>query len=826
MSDEPAVATLARRHARALLEEARAENERRAIVLAGDRERGYETLEATLEELPVGIRHTTLVGPSNRLRCEHYPESRSRELLGQTRTVIVVDAHEGLDPNTLGRAVGAVDGGGLLILLTPSLDDWPTQRDAFDHSLAVPPFDLEAVTGHFRRRLVETVRAHRGIAAVDVDAGRLEIEGTTDPAPKLGRSNRGSADATRGVDPPAPSATAPSSGVSFPAEAHEACRTADQQRALETLESLRGDGTAVVLESDRGRGKSSAIGLAAASLAAIGDRVLVTAPEIDNAGEVFARARELLADLEGATKHATVEQGGAGPQANCSPHLETEAGGSVTYVAPSEAAEAIVGATSSGRRDGATTAIDGDDVLFVDEAAALPVSMLEAFLGADRVAFATTIHGYEGAGRGFSVRFRDRLEASTHEVVEYTLTDPIRYAAGDPLEAWSFRTLLLDASPPVEPLVESAAPESVTYRRLDPRELLENEWLLRETFGLLVLAHYRTEPNDLARLLDAPNLTVRALTQEGHVVSVALLAREGSLDAEDRATMYEGGRIRGNMIPDVLTSHLRDEGSGRYAGIRVVRIATHHAARDRGLATALLERIETEFRNEVDWLGTGFGATPGLVSFWSGAGYRTVHLSTTRNDRSGEYSAIMLRPTTGAGRNLLDRHEATFARRLPSLLTDSLRDLDADVVRNVTRSIDPGLAPPLELSPRAWAVVAGAAYGPGLYDVDPDPFRNLAMRYLLERQPALAAPTADTSTEAAVAAHTGSSTLSHRLLDERAERLLVQRVLQCRPWGRVATALEYPSSRTCKRALGDLFASLTDHYGGQEAASMKRRFEE
>ncbi len=181
--------------------------------------------------------------------------------------------------------------------------------------------------------------------------------------------------------------------------------------------------------------------------------------------------------------------------------------------------------------------------MIVDEAAAFPVSRLEAFLEADRIAFATTTHGYEGGPR-FSVRFRDRLADSDHEVVDRTLVEPIRYAAGDPLEVWGFRALLLDARPPVAPLVADAQPETVEYCRLEPDELLADESLLREAFGLLVLAHYRTEPNDLARLLDAPNLETRALVHDGHVASVALLAREGGLSAETRNDVRRRTRTR------------------------------------------------------------------------------------------------------------------------------------------------------------------------------------------------------------------------------------------------------------------------------------------
>ncbi|UTF52303.1 tRNA(Met) cytidine acetyltransferase TmcA [Natronosalvus rutilus] len=764
-------------HARALREEAASVDERRGLVLAGDRERGYEVLATVLESLDVPISQTTLVGPEDRLRCEHRTQSEAGALLGTTREVVVLDAHDTLEPNALGKLVGTIDAGGLLILLTPSLEEWPDERGSFERSMAVPPFELEDVTGRFRARLVETLRVHRGIAIVDVDDDRLEDDGLTHPAPRL--VYRGEQVQTNDVVARADVVDAEAHDDRrtrhFLQDAYDACYTDDQRTALETLERLRSPKNAVVLEADRGRGKSSAIGLAAGCFAAAGDHVLVTAPAWANAAEAFARASELLegcGDLEGGS-----DRNGR--------RLRTVDGGTIEYAPPLEAVSR------------AETA----DVVLVDEAAALSVTVLESLLAADRIAFATTIHGYEGAGRGFSVRFRDRLEASDHDVSEYVLQEPIRYAAGDPLEVWSFRAMLLDASPPVAPLIEDATPESVEYRRLEPDALLEDESLLREVVGLLVLAHYRTEPNDLARLLDAPNLETRALLQDSHVVSVTLLAREGNLSEADRARMYEGGRIRGNMIPDILTSHVRDESAGEASGIRVVRIATHHARRERGLGSHLLERIREEFDGAVDWLGTGFGATPDLVSFWRANGYRTIHLSTTRNDTSGEYSAIMITPLSEAGEALLERHATRFARRLPRVLSDTLHDLDPDVVRAVTRSIGTEYAPPLELSSHEWRVVAGAAYGPGLYDVDPGPFRRLVISALIGRPPELA-----------------------DALTTRQVQLLVRRVLQAHTWDDVAADLEFHSPRQCMRAFGSALQPLVDHYGTAAAQAVRERF--
>ncbi|ERJ07168.1 Putative tRNA cytidine acetyltransferase protein [Halorhabdus tiamatea SARL4B] len=291
---------------------------------------------------------------------------------------------------------------------------------------------------------------------------------------------------------------------------------------------------------------------------------------------------------------------------------------------------------------------------------------------------------------------------------------------------------------------------------------------------------------------------MRALTHDGHVVSVALLAREGALPAERRAEMYEGARVAGNMIPDVLTSQLRDEAAGAPVGQRVMRIATHDAVRGRGLGSHLLAEIESEFADDVDWLGTGYGATPGLVDFWAQNGYRSVHLSTSRNERSGEHSAIMLRPTSDAGEALLDRHTGWFLDRIEGMLADPLSALDPDVARAVLRTVD--ATPALDLSDFEWRVLAGSPHGAGLYDTAPDAFARLALRHLVGP--------ADTS-----------------LLSARQERLLVTKTLQRQSWASVTKDLDYHSRRECMRALGEVTAALLDVYGSVTARTERERFE-
>ncbi|MFW6434901.1 MAG: tRNA(Met) cytidine acetyltransferase TmcA, partial [Halovenus sp.] len=666
-----------------LLAEARSTNERRLVVLTGEPETTRHRVRELLSATDIDPGATSYVGPADSFHCESLTSREADRLLGTSREAVVYDCHERCEPTTLGQLVGTVVGGGLVVLLTPPLSEWPDRRDEFDRSLAVPPFDLAAVGTAFRRRLIETLRTHRGIAIIDAETDTVVRDGCCHPAPR------------RPKQPPSPPAD-----HQFPDAAYDACKTGDQVEAVRAFERLLDDDEAVVVEADRGRGKSSAAGLAAASLASAGQDVLVAAPSPGSVAALFERASELLEAI------------GTRFEQQDDRRIVTDRG-RIRYETPAVAA----------------TLPDDPDTVFVDEAAAIPVRLLGDLLAARSIAFTTTVRGYEGTGRGFSVRFRDQLTASRFRVTELSLSEPIRYAAGDPVEVWLFRALALDASPPVDAVVEDATPETVQYREISSAALLADPRLLRELFGLLVTAHYRTEPNDLARLLDAPNVSVRALTHGGHVVAVALLAREGALPAALRTAIYEGERVRGNLIPDVLTSQLRDESAGEPVGRRIMRIATHPARRSQGLGSHLLDRIAAD-AEDADWLGVAYGVTPELVEFWMQNGYRTVHLSTTRNDRSGEHSVVMLRPLSDRGERLHDRHTEWFLRRTPDTLRESLSTVDPAVIRAACRSA--GGEPALDLTEQEWRHAAGVPYGTAIFETAPRAVRRLCFRYLVD----------------------------------------------------------------------------------------------
>lgn len=748
-------------HVHRLLEEARRTNERRLAVLAGDGTAVGDAARQVLDRVEIPISDTVVVSENFSAPCEGVPPDRSDQLMGAEVDLLVLDARDGLPPNAMGRAIGAVVGGGLILFLCPPLDTWAGQRDSFDRSLVVEPYTLEDVTGWFKQWIVQTLRGHSGVSVIDVDAMRTRQEGLT--------GTRAARNAPGEIPIPA--------DRWFPEPAYRRCLTTDQGRALQALEALQDPPAAVVLHADRGRGKSSVAGLAAGALAADGQQVAITAPRPVHAAPLLTRARELLGDLKHQATTGELNDPGT-------TDITTNAGGRVRYVDPASLLDET----------------DAWDAVFADEAAGLPVPTLRRILAIPRVVCTTTLHGYEGGGHGFETRFMAALSETPHAVTEITLSEPIRYARDDPIERWLNRALFLDARPAVEQTVADAAPDNVEWTELAPRDVLSDPEQFREAIGLLAMAHYRTEPNDVARLLDAPNLSTAALVRNGRIACVALIAEEGNLAAERQQAAYRGERLRGNLVPDVFVNEYRRARAAGLGGLRVVRIATHPVARRQGLATRLLTEIRDRWGHDRDWLAAGYGATSELVPFWATNGLVPIFLSASRNDRSGAHSVIMIEGLTPAGRDLVTNLAEHFPRRLQGSLPDVHRDVDVSVVRAVLRAVPARVS--LDLDPSAWRFLAAVGFGPGRYDLNPEPTRQLIIHYLTD----------DSDTAPS--------------LEPADERLLIGKALQGRSWDRVTTDGAFASVRTCRQAFRTVMAPLIATYGPALVRSERNRLQD
>ena len=620
----------------AIVEQALAARHRRLVVLEGDRDAAWARLHAAVVEAGLDepfVAHDPGGAPIP-AGWEALHASRFHTLLGRSPAVVAVDLHVETDVAALCVATGAVRGGGLVVLLTPSLSAWPDAPDRLRRRLAPPPYDERQVGRRLVARLIDSLRSSDGVRRFRVGSGG-EIQAVVPSPAEL---------------PPAaaPAPLAPPAGATFDPAIYRAARTADQIRAIHALEALAGaDPVAVVLSADRGRGKSSALGLAARALAAGGARIRVTGPGPGAVSELLAR----------------VSEGAGAPE--------------VSYLEP--------GSVSG----------DPPEILLVDEAAQLSVPMLRGLLAAvPRVAFATTVHGYEGTGQGFSVRFMEHLRACDRGLHKVALDEPIRWAPGDPVEAWSHRTFVLDAAPDSAPGGDTGL-AGLELHALDQQRLADDEPLLRALFGLLVHAHYRTTPLDLARLLDGPNLRTWIARLDGQLVGALLLAREGDLAPALCQEIATGStRVRGNMLPETLICHLGERDAGALPAWRVLRIAVHPALRRRGLARRLLDAAAAKATDGAPaYLGAGFAATRDLIRFWSRCGFVPARMAVRRSAVSGEFSAVVLRPLDDRGHALVDRLGDAFLRRFPHVLADALRDLDPAVALAMLRSA--GAARPL-----------------------------------------------------------------------------------------------------------------------------------
>ena len=569
----------------------------------------------------------------------------TRDILGRTFDILVLDMSYDYSPNDLGRIIETVRGGGLIFILAHPFEKWKNMWTGFHKSLVTPPYTIDDVKKRFNRRLIRKFTEHDGIYII-TENGKLK---------KKPKRNKGQAKIKSRKGVPIPEETL------FPRELYEMALTEGQVEVLKAFEGLVEEEGMLVLTADRGRGKSVSVGIAAIGLAlALGKRtrVVVTAPEPENVQALFRFAKRALERL-GFKPHVVEEKG-------LIKELYARKIG-LRYYPPAEGYKKTA------------------DLYILDEAAGIHVPILHKYLNKPRVVYSSTIHGYEGAGRGFSVKFLKKAREK-RSFKELHMEEPIRYAENDPIEKWLFDVLLLDAEP-VELTEEDYGlikNKEVYFEEPDLDDWFEKDREdLRNFVGIYILAHYRNRPSDVALLADAPHHRGRVLRlKNGKIVTAVQIAEEGNIPKKVIEKMAKGYKPRGNIIPDMMVKHHMAKEFAKLKGYRIVRIATHPDAMDMGLGSKALELLEKEAREKgLDWIGSGFGASEELVRFWIRNGFAVVHLSPARNPVSGEFTAIVLKPISERARKLIRRANDEFKIRLTEWLSDTHRDLEPEIAR-------------------------------------------------------------------------------------------------------------------------------------------------
>jgi len=593
--------------------------ERRLVLLEGARDLAMQWLQALMPSLElagglwVGVAEAA---PDGRLTS--IEPTKARQWLGRETSLIVWDGWRGNPPDAFAALSGTLKAGGLLFWLMPSLEEWghfadlDYGRTGLDHDQPHP----------FAERMADILAADLSVIRVKLGSSEaLALPELPKPIPEF-----------------------------------RVAATADQRALIQKLVSfgLGRRRRPLVVTADRGRGKSAALGMAAAQLLQQGRRqILVTAPSRDNVSALFAHARDSLGD-------EVLEAG--------DDRIETASGALLRFLPIRDLLREKPEA----------------EVVMVDEAAAIPVSLLKrVLLGWPRVAFASTVHGYEGAGRGFAIRFRRILDEKTPQWQSQTLSQPVRWAEEDPLEPLISSLFLLGAEHSPGDVPEAAAGE-ITIEPWQPAQASEAG--LSDAFGLLVDAHYRTTPADLRQWMDDPAARSWRALINGKIVGVLWGAVEGGL-SDGLAQQVASGkrRIRGHLLPQSLASHSGFPEAASLHGLRIIRIAVSAQARRSGIGRSLVAAATAGAEHEgLDFTGTSFGGSSDLYAFWDSCGLAFVRAGLQQDATSGEYPVQMVYARSAEGVSLVKQVRARLARHWLTLVPLNWKDLRPELLADMT----------------------------------------------------------------------------------------------------------------------------------------------
>jgi len=592
---------------------------RKIIILSGDENWQKNSLKKILRGYESDALWITGENEAKELdNIDTIPIKKYHSWLGKEKKVVIFDTNKDIYPDCFAAISGIVVGGGLFFMLLDSKENW-----AGIYSSA------------FGQRFINSIATTAEIITIcqSNEFDEIFIPESTQQTPQY-------------IPPP--------------------FLTEDQRNAVESIEKrvLSDNNAPIVLISDRGRGKSAALGFVAAELLKHGDKkIAITAPRRGATDIVFKHCGEQLNSLEN------------------TPGMIEVSDSSIQFYAPDYL-------------------LDNDldiDVLFIDEAAAIPVPILAKFLDKfPQCVFATTVHGYEGTGRGFAVRFNKILNEKYPDWTKLQMVSPIRWPINDPLENWVFNLLCLDAEIVDVKEITYDNNRDLKHQLLDKELLVNDSKLLREIFALLVLAHYKTRPQDLKDMLDNDEISIYVTLVDYHIIAVALVIREGGFSESLSTSVYRGERRpQGHLLAQTLTYHCGIELAATHHYARVMRIAVHPDLQNNGIGSELLNFIINDSKLAgLDAIGTSFGMTSRLLNFWRKLEFNVVRIGFSREQTSGEYAAVMMLPLSLLGCNVNDEAQIRFNFKIYYWFHDVLKNLSIELKNNFsyTENKEPDLS--------------------------------------------------------------------------------------------------------------------------------------
>ncbi|KAK2961481.1 putative RNA cytidine acetyltransferase [Blattamonas nauphoetae] len=572
---------------------------------------------------------------STQIRWCYYAESH--QILGQTFGMCILQDFESVTPNLLARTVETVEGGGIFVIL---LQTMTSLRQLYSMTMDVhsrfKTSSGQTVVPRFNERFILSLAACQSCLIVDDELNILPISHFSSQIKPLALSDidKNQAREQAAISEIESQASTVQLGSEESTKAMvgilkrllPVSKTKDQCSVLFSLlqqlsSTYHLGSTTVSVTASRGRGKSAAMGLAIAGAVGFGySSIVVTAPSPHNVGTVFEFVERGLKAL-GMNEHGDYEVSKASfadmPSATVSISCFKTHQQKVQFV--SALADQSI--------------FQSADLVVVDEAAAIPLPIVRKIViesGQRMVFVSSTVSGYEGTGRSLTLKLMKELRTSgikaktpetqvsshssnpSRNLVELSLTTPIRYSAGDDIEAWLESVLCMSSAtlnpdnipPPISPLPR---PEDCELFLVNRDTLFSfhraSELFLQNLMSLFVSSHYRNSPNDLQLLSDAPSHQVFVLcppisktsNKLPEIICAVQLCLEGQISKHVVASsLTRGSRAAGDLIPWTLSTQFQDPAFATLSGARVVRIATDERYQRMGYGERVL-KILTEF---------------------------------------------------------------------------------------------------------------------------------------------------------------------------------------------------------------------------------------
>ncbi len=606
----------------------------------------------------------------NEWRLKHYPKS-----LGKEFDIVIIDAFQGFNLNAFAALSGVLPKGGLLILLSPDDEAWLTYDDPEANRFLPEGFEKSQLGHFFMKHFLSQLRVGEQQKAV------IQINSQTDFA-KLHRDLC----VKKGVKNES-LPTQISTLIETQLELNTRLKTDDQKqiakkinelllqtadsRAFDTLQASKSgnelnERSTLLICADRGRGKSSVIGITLAFALSSSDhqisRIALTAAKKENVDTLLQHFQDSMSEL--------VENGNQ--VKNCD----------LQFVAADKLLESN----------------QSFDLIIIDEVAAMPANLVQQLvLRSTKSILATTIQGYEGTGRSFEFKLKPWL-ANNQAQLEYSwMSQPIRWQQNDRLEPFINASLCLaDAQTKQENKTSSDELTDLQLKHYTPSQIIEQN-LLPKIFGLLTNAHYQTTPNDLRAMLDNPANHIFTIEQtqsrtesnEPTLFATMLVCLEGgeplNKDRDLTREIAEGRRRpRGHLTPQSLSAHCGFEDATQFTYARVVRIAVEPEYQGKGIGSVALEKLANWFQNPdinhvstpIDFMATSFGCEASLLSFWLRNQYLPVRLGLKKETATAEYSALMLNPLSVKAQKVLPHWHKRFNASLIEEQSLAIRNIE------------------------------------------------------------------------------------------------------------------------------------------------------